>query len=141
MYKDLQVAIPVFVKGMHNSIKWQGKTFKYNQNLPWQEMEVPYETARLWFINDMIYHNEELEKQAKVGDRLSELNSELLGKLVDSINVIVKTRTNSTSEFNDKKCKKSRIEDKQRGLIRSFLRNNAWVEEDFFTIRDKLLVD
>lgn len=139
MYKDLQVSIPVFVKSRHIDITWQGKTFKYNQNIPWQEMGVPYDTARIWFNSDMVYHNQELEKQTKVGDRLSEFDKSLLEKLVTQINVVVKSRTNSTSEFNDKKCKQSRIEDKQRGLIRSFLRNNAWIEEDFFTIRDNLL--
>lgn len=138
-YLDLQVGIPVFIKSSYNQITWNGTTYKKGQMLPWQEVNIPYETVRQWFAFGFIYHNEELEKQVKVGDRLSELNSVELGKLVDGMNAVVKSRTNSTAEFTSKRCKKSKIDDKQRGLIRSFLRNNKWIEDDFFTIRDRLL--
>jgi len=47
----------------------------------------------------------------------------------------------STNEYNIKKCKKSKIDDKQRGLIRRFLNNSAWITEDFYAIRDKILND
>lgn len=141
MYKDLQANLPIFIKSRHYPLTWQGKTFEYNQHLPWQEMNISYDTVRLWFIQGIVYHNQELEKQSKVGDRLSELDNSGLSKLVEDINNIVKSRTNSTSEFNSKKCKKSKIDDKQRGLIRSFLRNNAWIEDEFYILRDNLLED
>ena len=138
MYLDLQVSIPVFVRG-RDPIVYQSKTYKPNDYLPWQEIGLPYETVRQWFQLGMVVHNEDLEKQTKVGDRLAELDGKGLEALVDGINTIVKSRTNSTREFNQKRCKKSKIDDKQRGLIRSFLRNNHWIEEEYFELRDKLL--
>lgn len=138
MYKDLQVAIPVFLKGREEII-CQGKTWKQGQHFPWMEMGLDYDTARTWFQMGIIYHNPELEKQVQVGDRLVDFSGVELEKLVDAINVIVKDRANSTTEFNKKRCKKSRIDEKQRGLIRSFLRNNSWIEEEYFALRDRLL--
>lgn len=139
MYKDLQVAIPVFVTRAGAPIRYNGQTYKQDQHFPWMELNVPYETMRMWFQLGMVSHNEELEKQTKVGDRLSELDGKGLEKLVDALNAEVKKRTNSTKEFTDKRCKKSRIDEKQRGLIRSFLRNNRWIEETFFEARDRIL--
>jgi hypothetical protein len=62
-----------------------------------------------------------------------------LETLVNLLNAEVKARTSSTSEFENKKCKKSKIDDKQRGLIRRFLNNNSWIAEDFYAIREKIL--
>lgn len=140
-YLDFQVNVPVFIKAKQNPLTWKGKTFIAGDYLPWQEIGIPYENVRSWYLFGYIYHNEELEKQIKVGDRLSELDSSNLTTLVDKINTIVKSKAVSTKEFNSKKCKKSRIADKQRGLIRSFLRNNLWIEEEFYNIRDDLLKD
>jgi len=70
---------------------------------------------------------------------LSEFSSKQLDTLVSLLNVIVKDRTSSTSEYNTKKCRKSKIDDKQRGLIRRFLNNSAWISEDFYRIRDEVL--
>ena len=138
-YLDFQVNVPVFVKSQHNEISLKGHTYKKDEYLPWQELGVEYATVRQWWLFGYVYHNQELEKQTKVGDRLSEFDAQGLEKLVDAINVIVKEKTNSASEFKDKRCKKSRLEDKQRGLLRSFLRNNRWIEEQFFEIRDRML--
>lgn len=138
MYLDLQIGVPVFIRG-RDPLVYQGKTYKQNQHFPWLEINVPYETARSWFQAGLIYHNPELEKQVQVGDRLIEFEGESLEKLVDAINVIVKSRANSTTEFTKKRCKKSKIDEKQRGLIRSFLRNNLWIEEEYYELRDKML--
>jgi hypothetical protein len=93
----------------------------------------------LWFKADLLYHNSELEKQNKVGDRLSEFDKNGLEKIVAALNVLVKQRTNSLAEYNQKKVKQSAIDEKQRGLLRSWLRNNRWAEDEFFSIRDKML--
>lgn len=138
MYLDLQVSIPVFVRG-REPLVYQSKVYKQDQHFPWLEMNVPYELVRNWFQIGLVYHNPELEKQVQVGDRLIEFEGESLDKLVDAINVIVKSRSNSTTEFTKKRCKKSKIDEKQRGLIRSFLRNNLWIEEEYYELRDKML--
>jgi hypothetical protein len=130
---------PVFVRSRHNSITWKKDTWEYNQSIPWQEIGIPLTNIQLWFSADLLYHNEDLEAQTQVGDRLAELEAVSLDKLVDSINVVVKKRAVGSVEFNKKKCKKSKIVDKQRGLIRSFLRNNAWIESEYFEMRNKLL--
>lgn len=139
-YLDFQVDVPVFVRSKHNPLVINGVTYEEGQNLPWQEINLDYETVRQWWLLGMIHHNQNLEKEVQVGDRLAELDKNQLEKMVDAINALVKERANSTAEFTQKRCKKSRIDDKQRGLLRSFLRNNSkWVEEDFYMIRDKLL--
>ena len=86
-----------------------------------------------------IYHNTTLAKENKVGDRLGEMNKEQLYRLVVQLNNIVKKRTTTQKEFSDKRCKQSKIEDKQRGLIRRFLNRNPWIVEDFYRLRDHIL--
>ncbi|MCJ8336467.1 MAG: hypothetical protein MJH10_19915, partial [Epibacterium sp.] len=78
-------------------------------------------------------------KENKAGDRLSEMNAGQLYTLVGLLNSEVKRRTTSAEELKDKRCRQSKIDDKQRGLIRSFLRKNAWITDDFYRFRDDIL--
>ena len=80
-------------------------------------------------------------QENKVGDRLSEMNAEQLYTLVGLLNSEVKKRTSSAEELKNKRCRQSKIDDKQRGLIRSFLRKNPWITEDFYKFRDDILGD
>ena len=130
---------PVFVRSRHNTFTVRGIEYKYNDFFPWKELSIPEESVALWFKADLLYHNSELEKQNKVGDRLSEFDKNGLEKIVAALNVLVKQRTNSLAEYNQKKVKQSAIDEKQRGLLRSWLRNNRWAEDEFFSIRDKML--
>ena len=86
-----------------------------------------------------LYHNQDLEKENKVGDRLSEMNTDQLYTLVGLLNGEVKKRTTSAEELKNKRCRQSKIDDKQRGLLRSFLRKNPWITEDFYKFRDDIL--
>ena len=138
---EFQYDWPLFVRSRHYDITWKDKTFTYGDHIPWKECNIPEEVVKNWFKGDLVYHDTELEKQNKVGDRLSELDGNGLEKLVSDLNVLVKKRTNSTAEFTAKRCKQSKIDDKQRGLIRSWLRINRWAEDEFYAIRDKLLGD
>lgn len=140
-YLDFQYNIPVFVRNFHKEIIWKNHKWTYNQHIPWQELGIPVDVVRTWFAIDLVYHNPELEKQTKVGDRLQELDKNQLDALVNGLNAVVKSKTVGTQEFNAKKCKKSTIEEKQRGLLRSFLRNNNWIDEEFHKIRDSILGD
>jgi len=131
-YLGWQIDWPVFVK-----VPFQD--YKQGDHFDWVSKDVdPLRVAQLYSIGQ-IYHNKELEKQVKVGDRLEEMDGGQLETLVRALNVEVKARTNSTSEYTSKKCKQSKIDSKQRALLRSFLRNNRWVEEKFFEIRDSIL--
>lgn len=131
-YLGWQVDWPVFVK-----IPFSG--YKQGDHFDWVTKNVdPARVAQL-YSTGQIYHNKELEKETKVGDRLEEMGGQQLESLVRLLNAEVKGRTNSTSEYNTKKCKQSKIDAKQRALLRSFLRNNRWIEEKFFELRDGIL--
>lgn len=135
----LQYNQPLFVRHRHRTVKWKGKEFKYNDYFPWQELYVPEATVKVLFDTGMLYHNPDLEKQSKVGDRLAEMNSEDLISLVRQCNAIIKKRATTDKEYQDKKIKQSKLDDKQRGLIRAWLYRNAWMQEDYYTIRDHIL--
>jgi hypothetical protein len=137
-YLGWQVDWPVFIK---MPVTANGKNWKRGEHFNWLEQGIPQDKVATLYASGYIHHNSELVVQNKVGDRLSELSGKQLETLVNLLNAEVKSRTSSTSEYNTKKCKKSKIDDKQRGLIRRFLNNNRWVTEDFYTIRDKILND
>jgi hypothetical protein len=135
-YLGWQVDWPVFVK---MSLSADGKQWKRGEHFNWLERSMEADKVALLYASGYLHHNKELEVQAKVGDRLSEMNGNQLKTLVNLINTEVKKRTSSTNEFENKRCKQSTIDDKQRGLIRRFLVGNKWIQEDFYTMRDTIL--
>ena len=135
-YLGWQVDWPVFIK---MPVSANGKNWKRGEHFNWLEQGIPQDKVAILYTSGYLHHNSELEVQAKVGDRLSELSGKQLDTLVNLLNVEVKARTSSTAEYNTKKCKKSKIDDKQRGLIRRFLNNSRWITEDFYRIRDNIL--
>tara|TARA_R110000823_G_scaffold197175_2_gene328393 strand:+ start:176 stop:604 length:429 start_codon:yes stop_codon:yes gene_type:complete len=138
-YLGFQLDWPLFVKVPFVA---DGKQLKRGEHFNWVAMHnVEEEKVSILYSSGFLHHNRELEVQNKVGDRLSEMNNGQLETLVNLLNTEVKSRTSSASEFERKKCKKSRIDDKQRGLVRRFLNGNYWITEDFYRIRDKILGD
>jgi len=135
-YLGFQVDWPVFVKIPFTA---DGKHWKKSEHFNWAERELEMKDVASLYAQGFIYHNTELAKVNKVGDRLGEMNSGDLYRLVVQLNGIVKERTTTAKEYNDKRCKQSKIEDKQRGLIRRFLNRNPWVTEDFYRLRDHIL--
>ena len=118
---------PVFVKvPFHGS----GRKWERQEHFPWKALSVDAETAQMLYNNEYIYHNDTLEVETKVGDGLEALDVDALAKVVNSINEKVKAKTTSHAEFDRKKCKKSRIVEKQRGLIRSWRRTYGQLEND-----------
>ena len=137
-YLGWQVDWPVFIK---LPLSANGKNWKRGDHFNWLERSMDEDKVASLYVSGYLYHNRELEVQTKVGDRLSELAGKQLESLVNLLNVEVKKRTSSNSEFDAKKCKKSKVDDKQRGLVRRFLNNNNWVTEDFYNIRDTVLTE
>ena len=137
-YLGFQVDWPVFIK---QGFSANGKIWKQSEHFNWLELGLDQAKVATLYDYGRLYHNTELEIKNKVGDRLSEMAGAKLATLVSLLNDEVKSRTSSTTEFNQKKCKKSTIDDKQRGLIRRFLSANAWCSDDFYRIRDNLIVD
>ena len=120
-----QLDRPVFVKYPFQS--W-GRVLQKGDEFKWKEIGVTEEKALILYKQGFIYHNSEFEVELKVGDGLEQLDVDGLHGLVDNINVKVKSKTKSDTEFQKKKCKKSKIVDKQRGLIRSWRRNYGHME-------------
>tara|TARA_B100000768_G_C11284147_1_gene380821 strand:- start:6031 stop:6459 length:429 start_codon:yes stop_codon:yes gene_type:complete len=137
-YLGFQVDWPVFIK---QGFSGNGKIWKHGDHFNWLELGVEPSKVATLYDYGRLYHNAELEVQNKVGDRLSEMAGSQLTTLVGLLNSEVKSRTSSTAEFEKKKCKRSTIDDKQRGLIRRFLNNSNWIMDDFYRIRDTILVD
>ena len=137
-YLGWQVDWPVFIK---RPLMADSKTWSQGEHFNWLERGIDQDKVATLYTSGYVHHNKELEVQTKVGDRLSELSGKQLETLVNLLNTEVKARTSSASEFDTKKCKKSKIDDKQRGLIRRFLNNSRWITEDFYTIRDRILND
>ena len=135
-YLGWQVDWPVFVKipFISNGRNWtRGEEFK------WAELGVEQDRVAKLYSISYVHHNPDLEKQNKVGDRLHEMGEDQLKTLVTLLNAELKSRTVSTKDYNEKRCRQSRIAVKQRGLIRRFLYSNKWCEEVYYDIRDKVL--
>ena len=135
-YLGWQVDWPVFIK---RPFMADSKTWSQGDHFNWLERSIDDDKVATLYASGYIHHNKDLEVQTKAGDRLSEMAGKQLETLVNLLNAEVKKRTSSTSEFETKKCKKSKLDDKQRGLIRRFLNNNSWIAEDFYAIREKIL--
>lgn len=138
--KDFQYDKPIFVRSQYRSFTWKGRTYHMNEEVPWQELNIPVDTIRILFGAGKLYHNESLEAKHQVGDRLAEFEWAELTLLVDRVNVEVKKRTNSTQEYTKYKIKKGsgKSAQKLRGLIRTWLATE-WGREIFFEKRDQML--
>lgn len=135
-YLGWQVDWPLFVK---MSLSADSKEWKRDEHFNWLERGIEADKVARLYASGYLHHNTELEVQTKVGDRLSEMNGNQLKTLVTLINAEVKKRTSSTNEFENKRCKQSTLDDKQRGLIRRFLVGNRWIMDDFYKMRDTIL--
>jgi hypothetical protein len=121
------------------SLSADNKEWKRDEHFNWLERGIEADKVARLYASGYLHHNRDLEVQTKVGDRLSEMNGNQLKTLVTLINAEVKKRTSSTTEFENKRCKQSTLDDKQRGLIRRFLVSNKWITEDFYAMRDTIL--
>jgi len=132
-----QVDWPVFVKRPFSAF---GKPWKIGEEFNWQlQVGAQEDKIAQLYKSGYIQHNRDLEVTTKVGDRLSELNSQKLLSLVKLVNKEVQGRTSNDKEYNNKKIKQSKIDEKQRALIRGWLNRNNWMLEDYYRIRDSIL--
>jgi len=116
---------PLFVKIAFTAA---GKDWGIQQEFPWKEMSMDSDKIQTLYNNGYLYHNEKMEVERRVGDGLEVLDIEALRILVDQINEKVKKHSRTTVEYNTRKCRKSAVPDKQRGLIRSWRRNYGHLE-------------
>ena len=135
-YLGFQADWPLFIK---IPLSADNKEWKRDEHFNWLERGIEADKVARLYASGHLHHNTELEVQSKVGDRLSEMQGNQLKTLVTLINTEVKKRTSSTNEFENKRCKQSTLDDKQRGLIRRFLVGNRWIMDDFYKMRDTIL--
>lgn len=135
-YLGWQVDWPLFIK---SPLSADAKEWKRDEHFNWLERGIEADKVARLYASGYLHHNTDLEVQSKVGDRLSEMQGSQLKTLVTLINAEVKKRTSSTNEFENKRCKQSTLDDKQRGLIRRFLVGNRWIMDDFYKMRDTIL--
>ncbi len=120
---------PVFVRNP-NGLLMSGKRYAKGDLVPWKERGLPLKNIERMYNEHHLHHNEELEKSVKppVGDGLDEMTVEQLHILVGNINDKVRAKTETKEEFDRKKCKRSNIQAKQCGLIRSWRANYGELE-------------
>lgn len=125
--EPMQYDRPLFVT---LTMRVSGRTLNAGDELKWKEVGMDKQRVQILYREGRLQHNAALEANTKVGDGLEILDADGLHILVDSINAKVKAKTRTESEFQKKKCKKSKIADKQRGLIRSWRRNYGNMETE-----------
>ena len=133
----------VFVKTPFNAY---GKVWNTGEEYNWKDYPCKAEDwdkirlrTKIQYDTKFLHHDSAREVEQKVGDRLGELNTEKLISFVRQINVIVKKRTTTEKEFQDKRLKQSKIPEKQRGIIRAWINRNNWALDDFYSLRDNLI--
>ena len=134
---------PVFVRLPFNAYN---KSWKVGEEYNWQAYSCRVEDVdkvrlrtKVQYDTGFLHHDSAREVEQKVGDRLGELNTEKLLSLVKQMNVIVKKRTTTEKEFQDKRVKQSKIPEKQRGILRAWLNRNPWALEEFYPLRDSYI--
>ena len=123
----LQLDRPVFVKIPFTA---GSRQLEAGDEFKWKELGIEEQRVLILYRERYIHHNSDLEIARKVGDGLEELDIDGLHAVVDNINKKVKTKIGTQAEFDRKKCKKSKVTDKQRGLIRSWRRTYGHYEVD-----------
>ena len=91
------------------------------------------------YNTNRLHHDSAREVQQKVGDRIGELTADEVHTLIRKMNDILKKRCVTSKEFQDKRIKQSKILEKQRGILRSWINRNHWALEEYTTIRDEML--
>lgn len=118
-----------------------GKDWKFGEHFNWQERDTDPAKIAILYNSGFIYHNETLAVKERVGDRLNEMNLSQLETLVNLMNARIKKDAANTKESTENKIKQSRIEEKQRALVRRWLFSNPWANDLFKEVRDSVLKD
>ena len=122
---------PIFVRNPQGLLM-NGKRYEKGDLVPWVERGLSKANIERLYNEHHLHHNEDMEEvaSAPVGDGLDDMTVEQLHILVQNINQKVKAKTSSNSEYDRKKCRISKVKDKQAGLIRSWRRNYGQFEAE-----------
>lgn len=123
----LQFELPLFVR---KPFRARGRDWKKNQEFKWKEMSVDRNKVIILYREGFLIHSSELENKMQVGDGLEALDIVGLHSIVDSYNQRLSKLNLNKTTFEQRKAKKSTLADKQRGLIRSWRRNQEdWLNK------------
>lgn len=129
---------PLYVK--HPSgLNLGGTSYKKNQEIPWIEKSLDELRMRTLFKEGFVHHDSDREMTKNVGDRISEMTITQVHTLYTLLNEVLQKRLNNADDFRKQKIKHSKVQDRQVALIRTWIYRNPWVQDDFKTIRDKIL--
>lgn len=118
---------PLFVR---IPFKTRNKEWEKGQHLPWKEMNLDADRIQILFSQGYLVHNEEFEVVMQVGDGLELLDVAGLHDIVNDYNERLSKVTTIQKVLQVRKCPKSKLADRQRGLLRSWRRNNLdWLEK------------
>ena len=118
---------PVFVR---IPFRMRNRLWEREDHLPWKEMNIDQDTVMTLYNSGQLIHSTEQENNMQVGDGLEAIDSDGLKQIVDDYNARLKKVCTVDSHFLRRKCPSSKITTKQRGLIRSWRRNNLdWLEK------------
>ena len=122
-----QIDRPVFIR---IPFQMRGKLWGREEHLPWKEMNLDQDTIHILYNSGQLYHSDTQEVSMQVGDGLEAIDSPGLQQIVDDYNKRIKAVTATDAIFLRRKCPSSKIATKQRGLLRSWRRNNLdWLEK------------
>ena len=127
MPEPFQFDRPTFVR---IPFRAAGRDWKKGQELKWKELSLDSDKILILYTQGYLNHNSDLESKLSVGDGLEVMDLGSLHTVVNTINQKVRDKTSNDLEYNRKKCKKSQVIDKQRGLIRSWRRTFGKMEID-----------
>lgn len=108
----------------------RGKNWTHGQHFPWCEMNMPQDKIHILYNHGHLVHDANQETALVVGDGLEAVDLDGLKQIVDDYNKRVKEVVKTELDYKRRKCPSSTVADRQRGLLRSWRRNNLdWLNK------------
>ena len=125
MTRPFQYDQPLFVR---IPFRARAKDWAKNQEFKWKELSMDKDKVMSLYKQGYLIHDEEKVVAMKVGDGLEELDAAGLKSMVDDYNRRIKAICKTEKMYTQKSVKYSKINDKQRGLIRQWRnRDERWL--------------
>lgn len=117
-WQPFQVDKPVFVR-TSKPLNYRGRIHKRGSQVKWKELNLPRKTIELHYNQRLLMHDvvKELENTS-IGDGLEVLDVSGLHSMIDEYNKRIEKICTSKRMFDNRKIKKSKIAEKQRGILR-----------------------
>ena len=135
----LQLNKPLFVRGMNRPIVWKAKSYTFQQEFKWVELDVPQNVVENLYAINMLYHDDRLVVQNDLGDKLDDCDIKQLETFVNLMNSHIKTVSTTTKQAQDSRIRKSKSVDKQKAMIRTWLNRNEALTDKYNELLDNIL--